>query len=190
MLKIVLLTVWIGVILGVVALLTQTRTAMAEETPLSEDFSMVMHPMQVGIEIDESDVQEISDFFHRAERAIQSENIDALMLLYSDKYTNLRSGDKQFAMDLWSRIFARFDNIASRHSMKLISYDKAAGQAITECNGLLFGTPKGESNLVLIDRWDDQQHILIKEDDWRLLGSAGTPAMRYGEEGVELHPLF
>ena len=190
MLKYVLFISHVGTLLIVFVLSMQTGTTVAEETQLSDDFSMVMHPLEVSIEVDENEVQDISDFFHQAERAIQSENIHELMSLYSDKYTNLRNGDKQFATDLWNKIFARFDNIASRHSMKLINYDKAAGRAITECNGLLFGTPEGENNPVLIDRWDDQRHILIKEGHWKLLGNSGESALRYGEKDEKLHPLF
>jgi hypothetical protein len=168
----------------------QFNTATAEETQLSDDFAMVMRPPDASIEIDESEAQNIANFFHQAERAIQSENINELMALYSDEYTNQKSGDKQFAAELWGKIFSRFDNISSRHSMKLIDYDQAAGRAITECSGLLFGTPEGESNPVLIDRWDDQRHILLKEGDWKLLGNSGETALRYGEKDEKLHPLF
>ena len=168
----------------------QSGFATSEDMQLSGEFSMVMAPPVASMQIDESEVQEITDFFHQAERAIESENIDVLMTLYSDRYTNLRNGDKAFAVELWGKIFAEFDDISSRHTMKLIAYDKAAGQAITECSGLLTGTPKGESRPITIDRWDDQRHILIKEDYWRLFGNAGASAQRYGQEEGKLHPLF
>jgi len=168
----------------------QPGITMAEETQLSDDFSMVMEPPVASIGIEEREVQDIRDFFHQAERAIESKKIEALMVLYSDKYTNLRNGDKEFAKKLWNKIFAGFDDISSRHSMKLIAYDKAAGQAITECSGLLTGTPKGESHPVTIDRWDNQRHILIKEGYWKLFGNAGESAQRYGEMEGNLHPLF
>lgn len=180
-----------AVMLSIVFVLSiQSGITIAEETQLSDDFSMVMEPPTASIDIDESEVQNIMDFFHQAERAIESENIDTLMALYSDKYTNLRNGDKAFAEELWNKIFAGFDNISSRHAMKLIAYDRTAGQAITECSGLLTGTPKGESRPVTIDRWDNQMHILVKEDYWKLFGNAGESAQRYGEEEVKLHPLF
>ncbi|MFQ6004019.1 MAG: hypothetical protein ACE5OQ_00830 [Woeseia sp.] len=168
----------------------QPGITIAEEMGLSERFSMVMRPPAASIEIDERELHSIADFFHKAERAIQTENIDALMALYSYSYTNLRNGDKHFAAEIWSKIFARFDNISSRHSMKLITYDKAAGRAVTECSGLLFGTPEGENGLIPIDRWDDQKHMLVKEGQWKLLGNAGESALRYGAKDVKLHPLF
>ncbi len=190
MLKYVLFISQVGTLFLVLVVSMPSRTSMAEDTQLSDDFAMVMRPPAASVEIDESEAEDIANFFHEAERAIQSENISTLMALYSDEYTNQRNGDKQFATELWSKIFARFDNISSRHSMKLIDYDQAAGRAITECSGLLFGTPEGENNPVLIDRWDDQRHILIKEGDWMLLGNSGKAALRYGETDEELHPLF
>lgn len=174
----------------VFVLSTQPAITMAQATQPSNDFSMVMETPVAGIEIEEGAAQDIVDFFHQAERAIESENIDTLMTLYSDRYTNLRNGDKEFAKELWNKIFAGFDNISSRHAMKLIAYNKATGQAITECSGLLTGTPKGESRPVTIDRWDNQRHILIKEGYWKLFGNAGESAQRYGQEEGKLHPLF
>jgi hypothetical protein len=180
----------VGALIIVFVLSLQSHTATAEETQISDDFAMVMRPPDASLEVDESEAQNIAKFFHQAERAIQSENINDLMALYSDEYTNQKNGDKQFAAELWGKIFSRFDSISSRHSMKLIDYDQAAGRAITECSGLLFGTPEGESDPVLIDRWDDQRHILIKEGDWKLLGNSGESALRYGETDEKLHPLF
>ena len=190
MLRNVLFISQVGALFIASTLSLQSGTAIAEETQLTEGFSMVMRPPAEGVQIDDNEAQDITNFFHHAERAIQSENIDALMALYSDEYTNQRAGDKQFAAELWKKVFARFDNISSRHSMKLIDYDRAAGRAVTQCSGLLFGMPEGESNPVLIDRWDDQRHILIKEGVWKLLGDSGESTSRTTDTDDSLHPLF
>jgi len=180
----------VGILLIVCAPLMQTRSAAAQESQLSEGFAMVMQPPAASVVIDESEAQEINDFFHNAEHAIQTENIDSLMALYSDRYTNSKNGDKQFAAGIWNRIFSSFNDVASRHSMKLVEYDEASNHAITECSGLLFGTPEGESGLVIIDRWDNEYHIMVKEEHWKLLGTTGETALRYGEKDEKLHPLF
>jgi len=190
MLKNVLFISQVGALFIASTLSLQSGTAIAEETQLTEDFSMVMRPPAEGVQVDDNEAQDITNFFHHAERAIQSENIEALMALYSDEYTNQRDGDKQFATELWKKVFARFDNISSRHSMKLIDYDRAAGLAVTQCSGLLFGMPEGESKPVLIDRWDDQRHILIKEGVWKLLGDSGEITLRTTDTDDSLHPLF
>ncbi len=179
------------VVLAILFVLSiQSAIATAQEKQISEDYSMAMEPPAARIEIAQNDVQDIMAFFHSAERAIESENIDDLMTLYSDSYTNLRKGNKGTAREIWQRIFLSFNDISSRHSMKLIGYDKTAGQAITECSGLLSGTPEGEQRPVTIDRWDTQRHILVKEGYWKLFGNAGKSAERYGVEGAKMHPLF
>ena len=180
----------VGMLVLISVLSLRAGNLVAEEAQVSADFSMDMRPPAADVEIGQGELQGIADFFHQAEFAIESENIDALMTLYSDQYTNLSNHDKEFAEQLWIKIFAGFDNISSRHSMQLITYDKAAGQAVTECDGLLTGTPKGEDNTVTIDRWDKQRHILVKEGDWKLFGNSGRSATRYGEEDGKLHPLF
>lgn len=190
MLKYVYFARQISTILVAFLLSMHARTTVAQEAQLSESFAMVMLPPAATVEIDESEAQEVNDFFHHAEHAIQTENIDSLMALYSDKYTNSENGDKSFAEDIWNKIFTRFDNVASRHSMRLIEYDEAESQAVTECSGLLFGTPEGGTGLVVIDRWDNEHHILIKEEHWKLLGTTGETALRYGEQDALLHPLF
>ena len=181
---------WAGLLLFVCTLLLQMRSVAAQEAQLSENFAMVMLPPAETVQIDEYEAQEVNDFFHHAEHAIQTEDIDSLMALYSEKYTNSKNGDKAFASDIWQKIFSRFDNVASRHSMRLIEYDKATGHAVTECSGLLFGTPAGGEGLVVIDRWDNEHHIMIKEEHWKLLGTTGETALRYGQQDALLHPLF
>ena len=179
----------VSVLIFMLVLSLRPGISVAEEAQLAEGFSMVMEPPATSLDIQQGELQAITDFFHQAERAIESENIDLLMTLYSDQYTNLRNRDKNSARELWSRIFAGFDNISSRHSMELVAYDKGLGQAITQCSGLLTGTPRGENQTVTIDRWDHQLHILVKQGDWKLFGNSGKSAMRYEEEG-KLHPLF
>ena len=180
----------VAAICSFLVLTSQPNIAMAEELKLSDEHSMVMQAPAAHIAIAASELKNIEEFFHSAEMAIESERIDELMSLYSERYTNLRNGDKQFAREIWIKIFSNFDDISSRHSMQLISYDEISGQAITECSGLLSGTTADSAGPVTIDRWDTQRHILIKEGYWKLFGNAGTSARRYGGEGEEMHPLF
>ena len=93
MLNRVLFVSQIGTLFFVIAFSMQVRDSMAEETQLSDGFAMVMRPPADGVEIDKGEAEDIENFFHQAERAIQSENIDTLMALYSDEYTNQRDGD-------------------------------------------------------------------------------------------------
>ncbi|MAE93709.1 MAG: hypothetical protein CL910_03535 [Deltaproteobacteria bacterium] len=162
----------------------------AEEAPLSSQHSMVLHPPSPDLKISEEELKGVVGFFHKAEQAIESEDVESLMALYSDRYTNLRNGDKSFAEEIWKQIFATFDDITASHSMSLIAYDEANGQAVTECTGLLVGTPKGAKAPVSIDSWDMQRHVLIKEGEWKLFGNAGRAAERFGQKDRQVHPLF
>ena len=61
MLKYVLFISQVGTLLIVSVLSMQSRTSIAEETQLSEDFSMVMRPPATSVEIDESESQDITN---------------------------------------------------------------------------------------------------------------------------------
>ena len=65
MLKYVLCISQIGTLIIVFVLSLQSHTATAEETQLSDDFAMVMRPPEASIEIDESEAQDIANFFHK-----------------------------------------------------------------------------------------------------------------------------
>lgn len=160
-----------------------------DETQLSGDYSMTLDVTAIS-QTRDAEYEDIRNFFHKAEMAIESEDLPALMALYSVNYKNRRQLDKEFAEGVWRRIFANFDKLSSRHNMQLITHEEASGQAVTQCSGLLTGIPKGSSIPVTIDSWDDQRHILVKEGTWKLFGNAGESAIRYGEDEIEIHPLF
>ncbi len=81
MLRRVFLISQVCVLLFASTLSLQSGTAIAEETQLTEDFSMVMRPPAEGVQVDDNEAQDITNFFHHADRATQTEDIDALMAL-------------------------------------------------------------------------------------------------------------
>jgi len=179
-------------VIGVVILPEDSMAEAAEnEGDFSEHYSMRLHQDAVK-KTGEEEFKGIVNFFHHAERAIESEDIDALMSLYSSRYTNLNGQNRDSAREIWQKIFDNFDNLSARHSMRLLTYqDTETNQiAVTECNGLLSGIPKGEDTFVTIDSWDRQRHILTKEGSWKLFGNAGKGSKRYGEDKFKTHPLF
>ena len=81
----------------------------AAESTLSEQYTMEIDPaakQQLG----EKTFNEIMDFFHAAEKAIETKDLDALMSLYSDDYSN-DGHDKKSVELIWKRIFSTFDTI-------------------------------------------------------------------------------
>ena len=164
---------------------------MVEEKALSENYSMRLHH-DAKVKTGEKEYDSIVNFFHQAEMAIEAEDIEQLMSLYSARYTTLNGQGSKSAEAIWRKIFNNFDNLSARHSMTLLTYQSTEGNqiAVTECSGLLSGTPSGGEGIVTIDSWDNQRHILTKEGSWKLFGNAGEGSKRYGQEAFETHPLF
>ena len=162
-----------------------------DKSAYSKNFSMRLHN-DARAKVGDEEYDRIANFFHLAERAIEDEDIDALMSLYSDSYTHINNQGREFARGVWLKIFSNFDSIAARHSMRLITHQQSENSyvVVTECSGLLSGIPKGEERAVTIDSWDRQRHILINEGTWKLFGNAGVGKKRYGEDKFESHPLF
>lgn len=172
------------------ALMGLPCVSLAEDAKFSPDYSMNVDP-SAKEKAGEADYRLLMNFFHDAERAIESEDIEELMTLYSDKYSNLDQ-DKEFAKAVWTKIFANFDDLSAKHSIELLTYEETPGQtvAVMECSGLLQGIPTGGDQPVTVDSWDKQWHVLIKEGRWRLLGNSGKAKQRYGSKEHSAHPLF
>lgn len=155
---------------------------------LSEFFSINIDPYsrkQVG----EKAWKKVEQFFLRAEKAIESENLDDLMKLYSSSYKN---GDhkKDGARQVWRRLFSKFDLLATHHNMRFITTTPNSEVMIIRCSGLLVGIPKGEKNLITIDSWTDADHVLnIEANEWKLVGSSGQERKRFWFD-KPMHPLF
>lgn len=164
--------------------------SLAADATLSDEYSMELNP-SARQKIGEAEYQLLMDYFHEAERAIESKNLEGLMTLYSERYSN-RKGNKKFAEEVWSKIFANFNDLSAKHSMELLTYDTSGAQpmAVLECSGLLTGIPKGADQPVTIDSWDKQWHVLINEGSWRLFGNSGKSEQRYGADDYASHPLF
>jgi len=159
----------------------------AGDEGLSEYFAINIDPKDRK-KIGEETYQEIVAFFHKAEKAIEREDLNTLMSLYSDGYSN---GDrtKREVETVWKRLFAQFDLMATIHNMRFITKSKSPVMVI-RCSGLLVGNPANEKNLITIDNWTNNDHILAKENGkWKLVGTAGKEQKRFWFDKA-MHPLF
>jgi len=159
----------------------------AGDEGLSEYFAINIDPKDRK-KIGEETYQEIVAFFHKAEKAIEREDLNTLMSLYSDGYSN---GDrtKREVETVWKRLFAQFDLMATIHNMRFITKSKSSVMVI-RCSGLLVGNPANEKNLITIDNWTNSDHILAKENGkWKLIGTAGKEQKRFWFDKA-MHPLF
>lgn len=137
-------------------------------------------------------LKSIEQFFKSAELAIETENLADLMSLYSDNYKN-ESHTKKSAGRIWKRIFQTFDNMASIHNMRMETYSPESKVIIIRCSGLLMGKPQGESELITIDSWTNEDHILTrasKEGSWKLIGATGGKDRQRFWFDKPMHPLF
>lgn len=139
--------------------------------------------------IGEKDFKEIHQFFHDAEAAIETKNMEALMDLYSDNYIN-GPHKKDSVKKIWETIFSQFDDLYTMHNMRFVTSSSDSGVIIINCSGLLMGVPKGEMDLIAIDNWVNNDHILAKENGkWKLIGTSGKELKRFWFD-KPLHPLF
>jgi hypothetical protein len=172
----------------VVGLLICFSGAVYGKRVLSERFSLIIDPFsrkKVGVKV----WKDIERFFVDAEYAIETENLEDLMKLYSDNYKN---GDhsKKAAEEIWKRIFSKFDLMATHHDMRFLTTSSNSDMMIIRCSGLLMGIPAGGKNLITIDNWNDSDHVLIKEKDgWKLIGTSGRERKRFWFD-KPMHPLF
>ena len=162
--------------------------AIGAEHKYSDEYVMEVDPaakQQLG----EDTFNEVMAFFHSAEKAIETKDLKALMDLYSENY---RDGehDKKSAEKIWTRIFARFETMATRHNMKLVTMAADKNMVVFRCSGLLLGVPDPETGPITIDNWTLQDHVLVKEaGKWKLIGTYGTERKRLWFD-KPMHPLF
>lgn len=155
---------------------------------ISDRYSMNIDPaakQQLG----EQTFNEVTMFFHTAEKAIETKNMEVLMAQYSDNY---RDGDidKKSVEQAWRRIFSKVDTVKTLHNMKLVNISADRNMIVLQCSGLLVGVPSPEKGPVTIDNWNKQDHILVKEDGkWNLIGTYGLEQKRLWFD-KPMHPIF
>lgn len=133
--------------------------------------------------------KQVEKFFLKAEQAIETENLDDLMALYSDNYKN-GEHRKYASGQIWKRLFSEFDLLATHHDMRFVTTTPNSEVMIIRCSGMLVGIPKGAKNLIIIDSWTDTDHVLSKAaGDWQLVGSSGHERKRFWFD-MPMHPLF
>ncbi len=170
-----------------------TGIAIGAEHKLSDEHAMEIDPaakQQLG----EKTFSEVMAFFHEAEKAIEEKNIESLMSLYSENYTD-GEHNKKSAKEIWERIFSTFEMTATRHNMQLVKMAEDKNMVIFRCSGLLLGVPNPntkmkQKGLITIDNWALQDHVLVKEaGKWKLIGTYGAERKRLWFD-KPMHPLF
>ena len=169
------------------------NTAIGAEHKFSDEYAMEVDPaakQQLG----DKTYGELMEFFHEAEKAIETRDLKALMNLYSESYTD-GEHDKKSAEEIWARIFATFEMTATRHNMRLVKMGEDKNMVVFSCSGLLLGVPNPnarmkQKGIITIDNWAMQDHVLVKEaGKWKLIGTYGPERKRLWFD-KPMHPLF
>lgn len=165
-----------------------TGVASGEEHRFSDKYFTEVDPAAKQ-KLGEQTFNEVMMFFHDAEKAIEAKDLEALMELYSENYSD-GEHDKKSARQIWGKIFSTFDIMATRHNMKLEKMSPDKNMVIFRCSGLLLGVPDIKKGPITIDNWTEQDHVLIKEaGKWKLIGTYGPERKRLWFD-KPMHPLF
>jgi hypothetical protein len=137
-------------------------------------------------------VKELLASFGRAERAVQKEDLVALMAFYSPGY-NYHGLKETDVRRVWGEVFMHYKAVESLHMLSDIKVRQVDSrlQAEVTCTGGLYGTEERTGNRITLDSWFREVHYLVKEDGvWRFLGNAGEAPAAAPFSAAPHHPLF
>lgn len=143
-------------------------------------------------EVDSQTVKELLATFEQAEQAMQSQDLEGVMALYSDDYFyhGLKKADIR---KIWSQLFEHYKELESFHTFSVIRTVGTASKLTAEmtCTGVVWGTAKNTKLRSPVDSWYEEVHFLKKENGrWRITGNAGGESEPVLPFGTAPHPLF
>ena len=163
--------------------------AFAEHSEELSKYHKINVAPEMKKRLGEKTLNEIINYFEKAEFAIETGDLDKLLALYSDNYKN-GPHDKASARKIWKRIFETFEDMSMIHNMRIDTYSKEGKIIFIECTGILLGRQKGGEAHIPIDNWVNEKHILSNENgEWKLIGSAGRDRKRFWFD-KPMSPLF
>jgi hypothetical protein len=129
--------------------------------------------------------------FHRADEALRRQDLDALMILYSENY-KYHGIDRIELRNIWQDLFKLYRDFSSTHVFSNITADTTRKPHTAEitCTGSLWAMSRLTGRRVNIDSWYSDVHHLVYEDRaWRIQGHAweGPRDTRYV---LTPHPFF
>jgi len=143
-------------------------------------------------EVDSETLKELLLTFEQAELAMQAQDLDRIMALYSDEYLyhGLKKADVQ---KVWKQLFEHYKELESFHTFSVVRLVGAGGKQVAEitCSGVVWGTSRDTTLRSPVDSWYEEIHYLKKENErWRIVGNVGGESIPVLQFGVAPHPLF
>ena len=137
-------------------------------------------------------VQEVLAAFDRAERALEKQELPALMQFYAPGYNyhGLHVGDVE---RIWGEVFEHYRTLSSTHlfsEMKIVRAGEGLRVELT-CTGGLYGADVQSGARVTLDSWFQEVHYLVQDKHgWRFLGNRGDAPRSAPFSSSPHHPLF
>lgn len=143
-------------------------------------------------EVDATTLKELMAAFEQAEQAMQAQDLEGIMALYSDEYLyhGLKKADIR---NIWSQLFEHHKELESIHTFSVIRTVGSGSKLTAEitCTGVVWGTSKTTTLRTPIDSWYEEVHYLKKENGrWRIVGNIGGESQPILQFGIAPHPLF
>lgn len=142
------------------------------------------------IHADAETVDHIVEVFTRAEDAIVTKDLDALMTIYSEDY-RYQALTKADLRKIWKSFFEQYDRIHTLHAFSriLVTPGHPPTADIT-CTGALWATVDGTDHRVNLSLWaGDIHHLSDEHGVWKVRGQ-GRNAPNRPEFGEAPPPLF
>ena len=137
-------------------------------------------------------VQEVLAAFDRAERALEKQDLAALMQFYAPGY-NYHGLHVKDVERIWGEVFEHYRTLSSTHlfsEMKIVRGEEGLRVELT-CTGGLYGADLQSGGRVTLDSWFQEVHYLVRDGQgWRFLGNRGDAPRSAPFSSSPHHPLF
>ena len=130
--------------------------------------------------------------FDRAERALQKQDLPAMMQFYSPAY-NYHALHVADVERIWSEVFDHYRQLSSTHlfsDMQVVQTSEGTRVEVI-CTGGLYGTEVQSGTRMTLDSWFQKVHYLVRDKSgWRFLGNKGGMPHSAPFSSSPHHPLF
>jgi len=137
-------------------------------------------------------LREVLAAFERAERALEKQDLPALMQFYAPGY-NYHGLHVDDVERIWGEVFEHYRALSSTHlfsGMKIVQAEDGPRVELT-CTGGLYGTEAQSGARVTLDSWFQEVHYLVRDKQgWRFLGNRGDAPRSAPFSSSPHHPLF
>ena len=130
--------------------------------------------------------------FDHAEKALQKQDLPALMQFYAPGY-NYHALHVADVERIWSEVFEHYRQLSSTHLFSDMQVVRTSGGTRVEvtCTGGLYGIDVQSGARITLDSWFQEVHYLVRDKGgWRFVGNKGGVPRSAPFSSSPHHPLF